>query len=147
MKECCFTTVFVILSVFFFSIGLHAWQDPPPPFFFEAILVVFGRSSLFIYLFIFGKLLENMKKGTTFMRMRSGDHLWDAKNVEKRHLASSNLTFNELRQTETVSHQERRRAELQKVATFFLIFAPGLSYGFSNLVMILPRFSTSKDHN
>ena len=34
-----------------------------------------------------------MKNDTTFVRMRSGDHLRDAKNVEKRYLASSNLTF------------------------------------------------------
>ena len=34
-----------------------------------------------------------MKKDTAFMRMRSGGHLGDVKNVEKRHLASSILTF------------------------------------------------------
>ena len=34
-----------------------------------------------------------MKNDTTFVRMRSGDHLGDAKNVEKGHLAPSNLTL------------------------------------------------------
>ena len=34
-----------------------------------------------------------MKNDTTFVRMRSGDHLGDAKNVEKQRLALSNLTF------------------------------------------------------
>ena len=35
-----------------------------------------------------------MKNDTTFMRMRSGEHLGDAKNVEKStYLASTNLTF------------------------------------------------------
>ena len=34
-----------------------------------------------------------MKNDTTFVRMRSGDHLGYAKNVEKGHLAPSNLTF------------------------------------------------------
>ena len=34
-----------------------------------------------------------MNNDTTFVRMRSSDHLGDAKNVENRHLASSNLTF------------------------------------------------------
>ena len=34
-----------------------------------------------------------MKNDTTFVRMRSGDHLGDAKMSKKRHLASSNLTF------------------------------------------------------
>ena len=34
-----------------------------------------------------------MKSDTTFVRMRSGDHLGECKNVEKGHLAPSNLTF------------------------------------------------------
>ena len=34
-----------------------------------------------------------MKNDASFVRMRSGDHLGDAKNVEKGHLAPSNLTF------------------------------------------------------
>ena len=34
-----------------------------------------------------------MKNDTTFVRMRSGDHLEGRKNVEKGHLAPSNLTF------------------------------------------------------
>ena len=34
-----------------------------------------------------------MKNDTTFVRMRSGDHLGDAKKGEKGHLAPSNLTF------------------------------------------------------
>ena len=36
---------------------------------------------------------KNVKIDTTFVRMRSGDRLGDAKNVEKGHLAPSNLTF------------------------------------------------------
>ena len=34
-----------------------------------------------------------MKNDTTFLRMRSGDHLGDAKNVDKGHLALPNLTL------------------------------------------------------
>ena len=34
-----------------------------------------------------------MKNDTTFVRMGSGDHLGDAKCVEKGYLAPSNLTF------------------------------------------------------
>ena len=34
-----------------------------------------------------------MKHDTTSVRMRSGDHLGDAKIVEKGHIALSNLTF------------------------------------------------------
>ena len=49
----------------------------------QAILVIFGRSFLGNFLC---KVLENMKNETTFVRMRSSDHLGDAKmskNVEK----------------------------------------------------------------
>ena len=48
-------------------------QDP-----LEAILVIFGRSFL-----IFLKVLEKMKNDTTFVRMRSSDHLGDAKTSKK----------------------------------------------------------------
>ena len=34
-----------------------------------------------------------MKNGTTFVRIRSGDHLADAKMSKKGHLAPSNLNF------------------------------------------------------
>ena len=34
-----------------------------------------------------------MKNDATFVRMRSSDHLGDAKNAEKGHLTPSNLTF------------------------------------------------------
>ena len=34
-----------------------------------------------------------MKNDATFVRMRSGDQPWRRKNVEKGHLAPSNLTF------------------------------------------------------
>ena len=34
-----------------------------------------------------------MKNDATLVRTRSGDHLGDAKNVEKGHLAPSKLTF------------------------------------------------------
>ena len=34
-----------------------------------------------------------MKNDATFVRMRSGDHLGDAKMSKKGHLAPSNLTF------------------------------------------------------
>ena len=40
----------------------------------EAILVIFGRSSL---VFPFESSWENMEKDTTFVRMRSGDQLED----------------------------------------------------------------------
>ena len=49
-------------------------QDPPPPI--EAILVIFGRSFL---LFVVQSSWKHMKIDTTFVHMRSGDHLGDAK--------------------------------------------------------------------
>ena len=51
-------------------------QDPH-----EAILVIFGRRALIF--FCLKKLLEKMKNDTTFVRMRSGDHLGDAKMSKK----------------------------------------------------------------
>ena len=46
----------------------------------EAILVIFGRRALIFFVW---KLLEKMKKDATFVRMRSGDHLGDAKMSKK----------------------------------------------------------------
>ena len=52
---------------------------PPPPL--EAILVIFGRRALFF--FLFERSWKKMKNNTTFVRMRSGDHLGDAKMSKK----------------------------------------------------------------
>ena len=60
-----------LLLVFFLR------QDPP----LEAILVIFGRRPL--NFFFVRKLLKKMKNDTTFVRMRSGDHLGDAKMSKK----------------------------------------------------------------
>ena len=69
------------------------------------------------------------------------------KNVGKRHLASSNLTcFINCARQKWFLQNERRRTDLQKIALDLLIFASGLSYDLSSLVMILPVFSTLKDH-
>ena len=46
----------------------------------EAILVIFGRRALIFFVW---KLLKKMKNDTTFVRMRSGDHLGDAKISKK----------------------------------------------------------------
>ena len=50
-------------------------QDP-----LEAILVIFGRRALIFFCL---KALEKNKNDTTFVRMRSGDHLGDAKMSKK----------------------------------------------------------------
>ena len=64
-----------------------------------------------------------MKNETTFVRMRSGDHLGDAKMSEK---APCSIEFNffiNCDRQKRFSQNERRRADLQKVASNFLIFA------------------------
>ena len=53
-------------------------QDPPP---LEAILVIFGLRALIF--FLFESSWKKMKNDTTFVRMRSGDHLGDAKMSKK----------------------------------------------------------------
>ena len=52
---------------------------PPPPL--EAILVIFGRRALIF--FLFESSWKKMKNDATFVRMRSGDHLGDAKMSKK----------------------------------------------------------------
>ena len=51
-------------------------QDP-----LEAILVIFGRRALIF--FLFESSWKKMKNNTTFVRMRSDDHLGDAKMSKK----------------------------------------------------------------
>ena len=68
-----------------------------------------------------------MKNDTTFVRMRSGDHLEDAK-CRKGHLAPSNLTFLLI------------AIDLQNHASGFYFLPGDLVLIFQSLVMILPRF-------
>ena len=73
-----------------------------------------------------------MKNNTTFVRMRSGDHLGDAKNVEKSHLRSVDFNFfTYCDGRKRFSQNKRRREDLQNFALDFLIFIPGLSYDLS----------------
>ena len=51
----------------------------PPPL--KAILVIFGRRALIF--FLFESSWKKMKNDATFVRMRSGDHLGDAKMSKK----------------------------------------------------------------
>ena len=64
-----------------------------------------------------------MKNDATLVRMRSGDHLGDAK-MSKRAPRSVEFNFliNCVRQ-KRFSQNQRRRADLQNVASDFLIFA------------------------
>ena len=91
-------------------------QDPP----LEAILVIFGRRALIF--FLFESSWKKMKNDATFVRMRSGDHLGDAK-MSKR--APRSVEFNffiNCDRHKRFSQNERRRVDLQNVASDFLIF-------------------------
>ena len=89
-----------------------------------------------------------MKNDTTFVRMRSGDHLGDAKSRKKKapRFVEFNFFMNCNRQ-KRFSQNERRRADLQKPASMFLSFAYGLRYGLSKFSDDFTPFSTLKDHN
>ena len=71
-----------------------------------------------------------MKNDTTFVRMRSGHHLGDAK-MSKRAPRSVECNFFYYLRYERFSQNERRRVDLPNVASDFLIFAWGLSYDLS----------------
>ena len=72
-----------------------------------------------------------MKNDTTFVRMRSGDHLGDAKMSKRAPCSVEFNFFNNCDRQKRFSQNERRRADLQSVASDFLIFAWGLSYDLS----------------
>ena len=72
-----------------------------------------------------------MKISATFVRMRSGDHLGDAKMSKRAPLSVEFNFFNNCDRHKRFSQNERRRADLQTVASDFLIFAWGLSYDLS----------------
>ena len=69
-----------------------------------------------------------MKIDISFVRMRSGDHLGDAKKAPR------SIEFNFLTNCDRqkrFSQNKRRRADLQNFPSEFFIFAPGLSYDLS----------------
>ena len=70
-----------------------------------------------------------MKNDTTFLRMRSSDHIWEAKLSKKAPRSVEFITSCD--RQKPFSQNERRRADLQNEASDFLIFGPGLSYSLS----------------
>ena len=64
-----------------------------------------------------------MKNDTTFVRMRSGSHLGDAKMSEKGTLLRN--FFIDCDRQKRFSQNERRRADLQNVSSGFSVFALG----------------------
>ena len=87
---------------------------------------------------------------TPLLCVRSGDHLGYSKMSKKDTLFRRIEVFNESPQTDTVFAELklRRRANLQNVASKFLIFPHNSITIFENVVVILPRFcfSNFKDH-
>ena len=128
------------------SYEIRLRQDPPPPPPLEAILVIFGRRALIF--FLFESSWKKKKNDTIFVRMRSGDHLRDAK-CRKR--APRSVEFNffiNCDRHKRFSQDERRRVDLQNGASDFLILAWGLCYDLSKFSEdFTPFFSTLKDHN
>ena len=89
-----------------------------------------SRGPALNFLFVW-KVLEKYENDTTFVRMRSSDHLGDAKMLKKAlRFVEFNFFTNRNRRKRFLQN-ERRREDLQKVASIFLIFAWGLSYGLS----------------
>ena len=70
---------------------------------------------------LFESSWKKMKNDTTFVRMRSGDHFGDAK-ISKKGSVEFNF-FNNCDRHKRFSQNERRRDDLQNVASHFLIFA------------------------
>ena len=86
----------------------------------EAILVIFGRRALTF--FLFESSWKKMKNDTTFVRMRSGDHLGDAKISKKApRSVEFNFSINCDRQKQ-FSQNERRRVDQQNAASDILNF-------------------------
>ena len=64
-----------------------------------------------------------MKNDATLVRMRSGDHLGDAKCRKGAPRSVEFNFFNNCDRQKRFSQNERRRADLQNLASEFLIFA------------------------
>ena len=98
-------------------------QDP-----LEAILVIFGRRAL---IFLFESSWKKMKNDTTFVHMRSGDHLGDAK-CRKRAPRSVEFNFLLIAIDTNGFHRMKEEGQIYKrVDSNFLTFAQGLSYDLS----------------
>ena len=106
---------------------------------FKAILVNFGRRASIFFVW---KLLEKYEKWHHFCAHAQWWSPSRRKNVEKGHLGSVEFNFyiNCDRQ-KRFSQNERRRVDLQNLASDFIIFARNFVMVFQNLATILPPFS------
>ena len=109
----------------YFHLFRHLKAGPP----LEAILVIFGRRALIFFVW---KVLEKNEKWRHFCAHAQWWSPWIRKNVEKGHLAPSNLTFL-LIAIDTNGFRRMKEEGLfyKNVASDFLIFALGLSYDLS----------------
>ena len=89
-----------------------------------------------------------MKNDTTFVRMRSGDHLkLETQKCQKGHLAPSNLTFLLIAIDRNGFRRMKEEGQIYKTLPQIFQFLPrDLVMIFQSLVMILPRFFDCK-HN
>ena len=71
-----------------------------------------------------------MKNHTTFVRMRSGDHLGDTK-MSKRGTSLHRIIFLNRHKQKWLSQTQRKWADKQNFASDLLVFAPRLTYDFS----------------
>ena len=100
-------------------------QDP-----LEAILVIFGRRALIFFFCL--KALRKKWKMTPLLCACAVVITLETKKCRKRAPRSVEFNFfNNYDRQKRFSQNERRRADLQKVASDFLIFAWGLSYDLS----------------
>ena len=111
-------------------------QDPPP---LEAILVIFGRRALIFFCL---KALGKIWKMTPLLCACAAVITLETQKCRKR--APRSVEFNffiNCDRQKRFSQNERRRVDLQNVASEFLIFARDLVMVFQSLATILPPFS------
>ena len=115
------------------SLKLHQTslrQDP-----FEVVLAIFGHRALIF--FWFESSWKKMKNDTTFVHIRSGDHLGDAKKCQKGHLTPSNFTFFiDCDRHKRFLQNERGRVDLQKLALEFFFLSRDLVMILKNLFVL-----------
>ena len=99
------------LAEWVFALEEALRQDP-----LEVILVIFGGRA---FIFLFESSWKNMKNDTTFVRMRSGDHLGDAKCQNRTPRSVEFNFFINCDRQKRFSQNERRRADLQNGASEF----------------------------
>ena len=112
-------------------------QDPPPPPL-EAILVIFGRRALIFFCL---KALGKKWKMKPLLCACAVVITLETQKCRKRAPRSVEFNFfTNCDRHKRFSQNERRRADLQNVASDFLIFAQGLSYDLSKFSDIFTPF-------